>query len=992
MLYVAEKELPFEQFMAHYINTGEFLECRCKAKIHEVLLKNHYRHIVVIVDPKQDLDSGLRLGVKIKNKLIVGDPSMTLIGKYIYFSFVWNTIIIHEIADSLDAFGILPEDVVIEGIDDGDIEEYPLKEVPTVSWFAGFASYPLVIRLLGAFKGRKGKILSMLHRQRVRKHTKQLDDHEIHISAWKSITQYVWKQRFPLLFAFLPYISSCWLKLSEVYNITIYSVNVFTMTTKAPFNPDFVENDANVLPNSGFFDKEQIDGRGLPKLGKNYEVTLAMLQIHKDGLEKEYKHLFTQEHMWTVEQLSDSMKEVAKLFSIDPDNFTVSDAYMLMPSFRSTGYDAQVGMIFWDGSYKEYFRPVIKKNEDGSYNVAIQDATEGVYLALREKQTDLWHACMECIHTYLRHCTNSFLPNSFGSDSYYDHLSSVTKYFDKYPTDVKKAHAEAAFNPDCAAEALGVDSLSTIQKRDVFRFVPQYINYVPTYEDFKLSLSAFLQHDEAKNEYVLSYILNDHYENKNLKRNNKIRKEIGDTILEIKWSSWEDTVRKAYNVFRSYAHQFPGDSHNAVEKNETALRNHLDHKFVGHSYMEIQHHVSDLLAQYQKEGITDDEKQQLRIEAQKVIHMESSNAYDPQYYLCISVLFDLDETMQKHFAIKSIQSGLIGKICRNERGMSLSDVWAKKGIELPQRKDHVIHSNYSNEDVQTIAKGFAISADELSLAIRDVYLLRQLRDEHFVKSNHIRNHNTYGEWVTERIWSLMNSADQEYVMNLEIALWRELVPADAGTEEQQKERKLFNHSQFDKKVAYDNLVILCERFGMSLDAIVASHRDAYQNRGGGSFDVASNLQKMVMEKVADAGSEYEKKFTSFVWDVATVDTDLEKKQVDHRWLNHTYPKQPLFFFEDGDKFIVTDQPEKYAELQFTATVNMTNYQDYWSRWYVSGNSQHYEKDSKLRTTNSYSAWKDTWKKEYLGAFMKAMPEAYQNDANHGVLSLSRVIW
>ncbi len=70
------------------------------------------------------------------------------------------------------------------------------------------------------------------------------------------------------------------------------------------------------------------------------------------------------------------MKKVAKLFSIDPDNFTVSDAYILMPTYRSRGHDAQVAFFFGDGSYKEYYRPVIKKNEDNTYNVAIQDATE----------------------------------------------------------------------------------------------------------------------------------------------------------------------------------------------------------------------------------------------------------------------------------------------------------------------------------------------------------------------------------------------------------------------------------------------------------------------------------------------------------------------------------------------------------------------------------------------------------------------------------------
>ncbi len=205
-----------------------------------------------------------------------------------------------------------------------------------------------------------------------------------------------------------------------------------------------------------------------------------------------------------------------------------------------------------------------------------------------------------------------------------------------------------------------------------------------------------------------------------------MRKNIGDTILEIKGSSLEGIVRKAYSIFRLYAHQFPGNSHNEREKHETALRNHLEYKFS--RQVESSHHVNKILTQYLSEDTNQEDKQQLREELQKKIDMDSSNAYDPQYYLCLSVLFDLDETIQKQLAIKTIQSGLIGKVCRNERGMSLDDVWNKKGIILPHRKDHVLNSLFSNEDVETITKGFAISAEELSIALRDVYLLRELRD------------------------------------------------------------------------------------------------------------------------------------------------------------------------------------------------------------------------------------------------------------------------
>lgn len=71
---------------------------------------------------------------------------------------------------------------------------------------------------------------------------------------------------------------------------------------------------------------------------------------------------------------------------------------------------------------------------------------------------------------------------------------------------------------------------------------------------------------------------------------------------------------------------------------------------------------------------------------------------------------------------------------------------------------------------------------------------------------------------------------------------------------------------------------------------------------------------------------------------------------------------------------------------------MTNYSNYWSHGYVSGNTDYYEKDkSIILSTNSYFAWKQTWKNEYIGAFMKAMPEAYKNDATHGVLTISRLV-
>ncbi len=38
------------------------------------------------------------------------------------------------------------------------------------------------------------------------------------------------------------------------------------MNIQSPFNPDLVENNANVLPDSAFSNKEREDGRGLPKV------------------------------------------------------------------------------------------------------------------------------------------------------------------------------------------------------------------------------------------------------------------------------------------------------------------------------------------------------------------------------------------------------------------------------------------------------------------------------------------------------------------------------------------------------------------------------------------------------------------------------------------------------------------------------------------------------------------------------------------------------
>ncbi len=144
----------------------------------------------------------------------------------------------------------------------------------------------------------------------------------------------------------------------------------------------------------------------------------------------------------------------------------------------------------------------------------------------------------------------------------------------------------------------------------------------------------------------------------------------------------------------------------------------------------------------------------------------------------------------------------------------------------------------------------------------------------------------------------MTTADQDYIINLEIALGRPLTPANAGTEDQQKKKKVLNDSRFDQRISYDNLVILCQKFHLSPEEIATAHRNEREKNSSISCDAGTHLQKMLIERIADTGSEYEKKFSAFVRDVATLNEDLEKKHINHQRFNHTYPKQPLFFFED----------------------------------------------------------------------------------------------
>jgi hypothetical protein len=59
----------------------------------------------------------------------------------------------------------------------------------------------------------------------------------------------------------------------------------------------------------------------------------------------------------------------------------------------------------------------------------------------------------------------------------------------------------------------------------------------------------------------------------------------------------------------------------------------------------------------------------------------------------------------------------------------LGDAFEKAGIDIPMTRDHVIKENFSMEEIEKITQAYAISPEELSSKLLDVFLLYALSNE-----------------------------------------------------------------------------------------------------------------------------------------------------------------------------------------------------------------------------------------------------------------------
>ncbi|HKL44608.1 MAG TPA: hypothetical protein VJ892_05030 [Candidatus Absconditabacterales bacterium] len=795
------------------------------------------------------------------------------------------------------------------------------------------------------------------------------------------------------------------------------------------------------------FNGNVLDGRGLPKLGKKYELQLALHQWHKDGLEKEFKNRFF-ENIESLENFEDLMKDLCQLFGIDSNNFTVADAKILLPSYNSTGYDAQVSMLgLGSGNYDEYFKPVFKKEEDGEYTVAIQDSTEGVYLTEHSKGS-LWGASIkQAFAAYRNH-----------KRDYYNHLLNMTKYIDQYPSDSLKSKAMASMDFDLTAKVLGVDLEQDISEGEVFRFLPKYVNYIPKYAGDKnnmIQLVGHLQYDESNKQYSLQYIVGENSFKYGDERKNIT---VGDKIIEIKGESLQQIVRSAYDFFYSNSDLFAGDQFNIGEKDETELRNNLRGEFSSNK----KENLNNLLLSYNSTQ-DDAEKKEIQEYVSSVVNVESSAAYVCQYYLCLSVLFDLPEDIQKTLALQSIQSGLIGKLIWHPNGMSLNDVRKKKGIDLVENQEHVLKQMYTIEDVEKIAQGFNITDEELSKAILDVYLLHKIgKDNHgFIKSYHINSHNTSHSEVTKDIISLLNKEDLDYIKSLELASGSHILKEDnIANYIEDKQTIHYNANDFPSILGdiFSNsrnrkiLDKLCDKFNIPVEQIAQDHKSKYDQitqkasdeiqskidddeldlsafcyylEGFGKkhelFSVCkySDIRQLFNMLIKDNKHNYTKKdaykyfidnleVNSFVFQELYSKYKQEITKTSKEYCDYfksferdvkesnrkgKYPEQPLFLVEQGDSFIVTDDFHKYGE-EFVSTIEIHNYEDGYGETktiaYMSDNNSYFAPKG-MSGGNYYKKRLDSRDNKYLGAIIKSMPEEYQKDFEEGKLEVKYLI-
>ena len=689
---------------------------------------------------------------------------------------------------------------------------------------------------------------------------------------------------------------------------------------------------------------------------------------------------------------------ICKIFHIDMNNMSISDALILLPSFNKICTDLDVAMMF--GNWKEYhhYTPIIENKEDWTYIWNIKSHWGMSY-------------CLECewdlpyiIHNLLKRITSS--NDKILLQKHY--LKIIENFKDRK---VEEAKIVSSLDIDSVAEYLGID-LKNISESDLFAILPRSIQYEiwkPAPWN-KIRLNPYLK-KQTNWKYSFSYIVS------NMNYNEIEDVSLGQDMFSKENSSLEEIVRYMYNHLRMRSQMMHWEDSNLNNKWKSSLQIRLEDIFG----IIKQDKVSSRVKLRNEYNDSDEQwKDEIRGTISQMINLNSSNAYAAMYWFCLASHFELPIELRKEIAIQLIQTWLIGKLdWAYWYRLGLKEAFEKEWIDIKMTKDHVVKKIFTMEEIWKITEKYNISKEKLSTKLLDVFLLYSSywELESFIKSKNISTHNIHleRERMKKILWEQLSQTDKDYIILLQNALMIELEPEkeimcdflDPAAKDEITEDTFLIKPNYGNNRDFKLLDVINHNLGIPFEEVVELHK----------YNISEILEyEKSVDWLSMSSNIAKEKLKAFRWNNGYANPNIGDKnrqtyhkdfwmdkllaEVGHKWLiqimqeslyknaesylskfnefvrdvtdlNQAKFESKLFIFENDWKFIVTDSAEKYPEIIPVSRLCTNRIE--WCLCLTSDSSRPNDDGKwRCRKPEYYNEWLAQWSNDYLAGCLKAL--------------------